>query len=54
MGSTFNITLTSNFDKGRILGKLVNNVWLENEPQGYRLGKETCFNTNFFILSSPS
>ena len=46
VGSTFNITLTFNFNQGEILGKLVNNVWLEDEKQADKLGAATSYILN--------
>ena len=46
IGSSFNITLTFNFNRGEILGKLVNNVWLEDEKQADRLGAATSYILN--------
>lgn len=46
VGSSFNITLTFNFNRGEILGKLVNNVWLEDEKQADRLGAATSYILN--------
>ena len=46
VGSSFNITLTFNFDRGKILGKLVNNVWKEDEKQADRLGEVTSYSIN--------
>jgi hypothetical protein len=46
VGSTFNITLTFNFDKGKILGKLVNNVWQVNTKQDDKLGTATSYSIN--------
>lgn len=46
VGSSFNITLTFNFNQGEILGKLVNNVWLEDEKQADRLGAATSYILN--------
>jgi hypothetical protein len=48
VGSSFDITLTFNFDRGKILGKLVNNVWKENEKQNDRLGEATSYSINGF------
>ena len=52
VGSSFNVTLTFNFNRGKILGKLVNNVWLVNEPQADKLGAATSYSLNG--VSSPN
>lgn len=46
VGSSFNITLTFNFNKGQILGKLVGGIWKENEKQADRLGIATSYLLN--------
>ena len=38
VGSSFNITLTFNFDRGKILGKLDNGIWNPTMMQDYRAG----------------
>ena len=38
VGSSFNITLTFNFDRGKILGKLDNGIWNPTMLQDYRAG----------------
>ena len=46
VGSSFNITLTFNFDKGKILGKLDNNIWNPTMLQDYRAGIATSYLLN--------
>ena len=46
VGSSFNITLTFNFNRGQILGKLVGGIWKENEKQADRLGTATSYLLN--------
>ena len=38
VGSSFNVTLTFNFDRGKILGKLYNGIWDPTMLQDYRVG----------------
>ena len=38
VGSSFNVTLTFNFDRGKILGKLDNGIWNPTMLQDYRAG----------------
>ena len=46
VGSLANVTLTFNFDRGKILGKLVNGIWDEDEQQDYRAGIATSYLLN--------
>lgn len=53
VGSLANITLTFNFDKGKILGKLVNGIWDEDEQQDYRAGEAISYSLNG-VSSNPA
>ena len=46
VGSLANILLTFNFNKGKILGKVVNGIWDEDEQQDYRAGVATSYLLN--------
>lgn len=46
VGSSFNITLTFNFNQGKILGNFVNNIWVETEPQADKLGAAISYSFN--------
>ena len=46
VGSSFNVTLTFTFDRGQILGKLVNGIWAETVPQADKLGIATSYLLN--------
>ena len=43
VGSSFNITLTFDFNRGKILGKLVDGIWVETVPQADKLGIATSY-----------
>lgn len=53
VGSLFNITLTFNFDRGKILGKLIGGIWKENEVQADKLGAATSYLLNG-VSSNPA
>lgn len=46
VGSSFDITLTFNFDQGQILGAWVGNIWEETEPQADKLGPAISYSFN--------
>lgn len=46
VGSSFNVTLTFTFDKGKILGKLDNGIWNPTMMQDYRAGTATSYLLN--------
>ena len=46
VGSSFNITLTFNFNRGQILGKLDNGIWNPTMLQDYRAGVATSYLLN--------
>ena len=46
VGSSFNVTLTFNFDRGKILGKLDNGIWNPTMLQDYRAGIATSYLLN--------
>ena len=46
VGSSFNVTLTFNFDRGKILGKLDNGIWNPTMLQDYRAGAATSYLLN--------
>lgn len=53
VGSLANITLTFNFDRGKILGKLVSGIWDEDEQQDYRAGEAISYSLNG-VSSNPA
>lgn len=53
VGSLANITLTFNFNRGKILGKLVNGIWDEDEQQDYRAGEAISYSLNG-VSSNPA
>ena len=46
VGSSFSVTLTFNFNRGQILGKLDNNIWNPTMLQDYRAGIATSYLLN--------
>ena len=46
VGSLFNVTLTFNFNRGKILGKLDNGIWNPTMLQDYRAGTATSYLLN--------
>ena len=46
VGSSFNVTLTFNFNRGQILGKLDNGIWNPTMLQDYRAGIATSYLLN--------
>ena len=46
VGSVFSVTLTFNFNRGQILGKLDNNIWNPTMLQDYRAGTATSYLLN--------
>ena len=46
VGSSFNVTLTFNFNRGQILGKLDNGIWNPTMLQDYRAGTATSYLLN--------
>ena len=46
VGSSFNITLTFNFNRGEILGKWVDGIWQVNAKQADKLGTATSYSIN--------
>ena len=46
VGSSFNVTLTFNFNRGQILGKLDNGIWNPTMMQDYRAGIATSYLLN--------
>ena len=46
VGSSFSVTLTFNFNRGQILGKLDNNLWNPTMLQDYRAGVATSYLLN--------
>ena len=46
VGSSFNVTLTFNFNRGQILGKLDNGIWNPTMLQDYRAGVATSYLLN--------
>ena len=46
VGSSFNVTLTFNFNRGQILGKLVGGIWNPTMLQDYRAGTATSYLLN--------
>ena len=54
VGSSFNVTLTFNFDRGKILGKLDNGIWNPTMLQDYRAGAATSYLLNGVSSSNNS
>ena len=46
VGSSFDITLTFNFNRGEILGNWVGNIWVETATQADKLGAATSYSIN--------
>ena len=53
VGSSFNVTLTFNFNRGQILGKLDNGIWNPTMLQDYRAGTATSYLLNG-VSSNPA
>ena len=53
VGSLANITLTFNFDQGKILGKLDNDIWNPTMLQDYRAGEAISYSLNG-VSSNPA
>ena len=52
VGEVFSVTLTFNFNQGKILGKLVDGIWEETVPQADKLGAAISYLLNG--VSSPT